>query len=171
MWSGLSVDEIWDRLERGELSAVVYAMGDGMSAPGWRAVPSAAIGGLRAGVHDLIEWESLAGRVISRCDLSAIRVMPLAPDLAALRRPRKRVTGLRAAVEAAWDDGLPIDASPAETMAFLGRHDASDRIKPGGSVVVWLDDQGCKHETSKKSLANSLPKWREAYLQRPRPVA
>ncbi len=28
--SGLSVDEIWDRLERGELSAVVYAKSDGV---------------------------------------------------------------------------------------------------------------------------------------------
>lgn len=73
--SGLTPDEVWDELERGTLSAAVYAEGAGMDAPGWRMLPPEGVPWVRAGTRDVIEWNSPVGPVTARCDAGAIRVM------------------------------------------------------------------------------------------------
>lgn len=175
--SGMRSKEVWDRLENGELSAVVYAESDGMSMsdemlmPSWRALPSEVVPLMRAGTYRTVEWEIRGGRVLACCDPGAVYVLPLEPDVDAVRRPRKRVTGLRAAVEAGWASGrLPIDASIAEVMEFLAQHDQSDCIvRIEATALIWLDGKDKKHKTKKTSFANQLSGWRKKFHALPAP--
>ena len=169
--AGLDVEEIWQRLECGELTAVAYAEGGGMTSPCWRVLPTDGVKWMRVGTRDLIEWESATGRLTAACDARGIRVQLLDVDIQALRRPRGRVTGLCQAVMAAWDAGLPVDASVSTVMAYLRKVDDTGAIKRvSDGAVTWLDDKRVEHETSKKTLANSLKGWRENYHRRPQVV-
>lgn len=170
--TGLDIEDVWQRLEAGKLSALAYADGGDTGWFGWRVIPPEGVKAARAGTRDLIKWQSATGRLIAKCDAGGIRVRLLDVDIQALRQPRERIYGLRAAVISCWNAGLPVEAPVSVVMAFLNEHDPSGRIRRvADGVVVWLDDQDAEHETKKKTLTNSLKGWREHYRRRPQAVA
>lgn len=92
-----------------------------------------------------------------------VQDMPQQPENVSPIGVSARQDNLFLAVKAAFENGLPADASTQDLMDYLLKSDTTGHVlgRSGANELKWQDTKGCNHVIDKDTLANRLSRYRK----------
>ncbi|MFH1814341.1 MAG: hypothetical protein ABIF28_09280 [Pseudomonadota bacterium] len=96
-------------------------------------------------------------------DVDRVQDMPQQPENASPVGVSARKDNLFLAVKAAFENGLPIDASAQDLMDYLLKSDTTGHVvgRSGANELKWRDTKGHDHVINKDTFANRLSRYRQ----------